>query len=70
MLVVLKIRQMFGCEHPKRTIQSSVIFERRLEIQASLCEECCHICIECGFKAKIRTFNNLKCWDFCFSQKK
>lgn len=70
MLVVLKIRQMFGCEHPKRTIQSSVIFERGLEIQAALCEECCDICIECGFKAKTRTFNNLKYCDFCFSQKK
>ena len=67
---MLKIRQMFVCAHPERKIQSSVIFERGLKIQAALCEECCDICNKCGFLTKTKTSNNLKFCDFCYSQKK
>lgn len=38
--MVLQFRQIFGCEHQEKKIQSKVIFERGLEIPASLCELC------------------------------
>lgn len=38
--MVLQFRQIFGCEHQEKKIQSKVIFERGLEIPASLCEFC------------------------------
>ena len=38
--VVLQCRQIFGCEHQEKKITSKVIFERGLEIPASLCEFC------------------------------
>jgi hypothetical protein len=38
--VVLQCRQIFGCEHQEKKITLKVIFERGLEIPASLCEFC------------------------------
>ena len=39
-LVVLQFRPIFVCEHQERKVKSKVIFERDLEIPASLCELC------------------------------
>jgi len=38
--VVLQYQQIFSCEHQEKKITSMVIFERGLEIPASLCEFC------------------------------
>jgi hypothetical protein len=38
--VALQFRQIFGCEHQERKVQSKVIFERGLEIPTYLCEFC------------------------------
>ena len=67
--MVLQIRYIFGCEHPKRNIRSNVIFEKDFEIPAFYCEGCCKICSKCFVKTKTRIFENLELCEKCYPNK-
>ena len=67
--MVLQIRYIFGCDHPKRNIRSNVIFERDFKIPALYCEDCCIICSKCLAKTKTRIFENLELCENCFPNK-
>ena len=66
----LQIRPIFGCEHKNRRIQSTLLFERGLEVPVIFCKDCCDICSSCGSKTKTRLFDDLKLCDYCFLKSK
>jgi hypothetical protein len=67
--MVLQVRYIFGCDHPKRNIRSNVIFERDFKIPALYCEDCCKICSKCLVKTKTRIFENAELCENCFPNK-
>jgi len=62
----IKTKHIFGCNHENRTILSTVIFERGLELPSIFCKDCIGVCNICLNKIKTKEYNELKLCENCY----
>jgi len=62
----VKIKYIFGCKHDNRSILSTAIFERGLELPAIFCNDCVTICNICLKKEKTKTYDKLELCEKCY----
>lgn len=61
----VKIKYIFGCKHSNRSILSTAVFERGLELPAIFCNDCVTICNICLKKEKTKTYDKLELCEKC-----